>query len=398
MTQIFQILAIPLGYLMNWCYILVDGILHLPVGFIFAMFLFTLVTRLIQFPFAINQQKSSAKMAAINPLMQEINKKFAKDKKRQQEELQKLQTEMGVNPMSGCLPMVVQFIFLFGVIEVIYAPLTYMLKLPAEFISQAGTYITETLGISVSARLIETNIIAQAKTGALDVFADQFGGALAQVKAFDMSIGSINLWEQPSIKAPSLLWLMPVFSIVTQVISMIISNRASGASQSQAPGMGKGMLISMTAMSAVFSFMWPAAFSLYWGLGNLITMLQSLILRRIINPEVVKEKTLADYYARKKPGKDAKSVTVVDKKTGAKVKKSVSGNELVKVRLQKGRDLDAERYGEEVYADISAYPEFTGVKKVVPEKKKKEKKEKESKDTFDEKQADMFKDELEGKK
>ena len=76
----FKWLAIPLGYLMNWCYLLADSVLKLPLAYVFAMLFFAIVTKILQFPLAINQQKSSAKMAAIQPLMQDIQKRFAKDK------------------------------------------------------------------------------------------------------------------------------------------------------------------------------------------------------------------------------------------------------------------------------------------------------------------------------
>lgn len=58
-------------------------------------------------------------------------------KNKQQEELMKLQEEYGYSPTAGCLPMVLNFVVIFGIIEVVYRPLTYILHLPAEVITAA---------------------------------------------------------------------------------------------------------------------------------------------------------------------------------------------------------------------------------------------------------------------
>ena len=357
MNAIFRIIAIPLGYLMNWCYILFADILSIPsLSFVFAMFLFTLITRALQFPLVINQQKSSAKMAAMNPLMQEVTKKFAADKQRQQAEMQKLQEEMGYNPMSGCLPMIIQFIVMFGIVEVIYSPLTYMLRLPAEFLEKAGELVTVT-----NQRMIETAIIEQAKNGSLDSLAgisSSFAENLNIVKTFNMSIGSIDLWNQPQITVLSLLWIMPLFSILTQVLTILVQNKISGVTQTTG-NTGKIMTYSMVLVSAVFAFMWPAAFSLYWGMSGLIMVLQSLITKRIINPEKIKQDTLDAYYQKKNSSKNKKTVTVVDKATGKKQTKVVNGQNLAKIRIQKAREIDAKRYEDEEISNLM-YPEYEG--------------------------------------
>ena len=57
------------------------------------MILFTLLARLLMFPLSIKQQKSTARMSAFQPMMQEIQKKYANDKQRQNEEMMKLQQD-----------------------------------------------------------------------------------------------------------------------------------------------------------------------------------------------------------------------------------------------------------------------------------------------------------------
>ena len=97
---------------MNFMYflaILIGPLVKILYSFIgnyaVTMVVATLLLKLLLFPLSIHQQKSSAKMAVFQPLMNEIQQKYKNDPQKQQEELMKLQQEHGFNPMGGCLPM-----------------------------------------------------------------------------------------------------------------------------------------------------------------------------------------------------------------------------------------------------------------------------------------------------
>ena len=344
-SSIWTFIAVPLGYIMRWCYALVK---NLPWAYVWTILLFTIATKLLLFPLAIWQQKGTARMSAVSSLMQQVQKTYAKDKNRQQQEMQKLQEEMGYNPLSGCLPMLVQFPIIFGLVEVIYKPLTYMLRLPSELLTLLTNKTVELTGIeltSATSRLIETNIIEQVKSnwGAFSELTTQFPNEMGMLHQFDMSIGSINLWEKPTF-AFNLMLLIPLFSVVTMLISSLISAKAAGT-QNQ-PGSGKVMMITMAAMFGVFSFTYPAGFSLYWGFQNIVLIFQSMLLRKMINPDKYKAEVLEKYEESKKKRKKKTTATVKlkDAATGEVVEKELSLGELEKLRLQKARELDEERY------------------------------------------------------
>ena len=85
-----------------------------------AIIIVTIIFRIIVAPLMHKQAKSSYQMQKVQPLMQEIQKKFANDPVRQQEEMQKLYAEAKFNPLAGCLPMLLQmpiFIALFQVLS-----------------------------------------------------------------------------------------------------------------------------------------------------------------------------------------------------------------------------------------------------------------------------------------
>lgn len=86
--------------------------------------LFTLIIRILIFPLSYFQIKSMGKQQAIAPQLKELQKKYSsKDTETQQklrEETQKLYAEAGVNPVMGCLPILVQMPFLLALYQAIY--------------------------------------------------------------------------------------------------------------------------------------------------------------------------------------------------------------------------------------------------------------------------------------
>ena len=73
-----------------------------------AIIIITIIFRLIVSPVMHKQTKSSIQMQKVQPLMQEIQTKFANDPVRMNEEIQKLYAETKFNPLAGCLPMLLQ--------------------------------------------------------------------------------------------------------------------------------------------------------------------------------------------------------------------------------------------------------------------------------------------------
>ena len=92
-NSVWGIIAIPLGWIMNYCYILFNDILHFPLAYVFALLLFTIITKALMFPLSIKQQRTQATQSAFQPMMNEINKKYANNPEKRNEELTKLQEE-----------------------------------------------------------------------------------------------------------------------------------------------------------------------------------------------------------------------------------------------------------------------------------------------------------------
>ena len=84
-----------------------------------AVIILTVIIRLALTPLTIKSTKSSAKMQALQPKLQEIQELYADDPQKQTEELQKFYSENKFNPLGGCLPVLIQMPVLFALFSVL---------------------------------------------------------------------------------------------------------------------------------------------------------------------------------------------------------------------------------------------------------------------------------------
>ena len=348
--NILYILGVPLGYVMEWIYNLIPN-------YGWDIIIFTIVIRLISIPLQLNQQKSMAKMSAFQPMIADIQKKYKDKPEKQQEELLKLQQEYGYKPTAGCMPMLVNFLVMFGVIEVVYRPLQRIFHIGADALTAAGEALT-TLGISFTTVTRDTNIIAQVIAGESSVTSCFTPDQVSTITEFGqhMDFFGIDLTRVPqySLAAENLpLLIFPVLAIVTMFISTHISMKASGQ---QMQGSMKLTMYMMPLMYLFFCFTVPCAFSLYYVVSNILMTVQSIIMKKIYDPEKVKAEVLAEMAARKKEqkrGVKSTTIKVTDEKTGKTVEKNISASEMNKRRLEYARQLDAERYKDERTVPLS---------------------------------------------
>ncbi len=343
------ILGWPLGYVMEWIYKLIPN-------YGWDIILFTLLITVIKIPLQLNQQKSMARMSAFQPMVAEIQKKYRDKPEKQQEELMKLQ-EQGYKPTAGCMPMLVNFLVMFGVIEVVYRPLQRIFHIGAAALTAAGEALTA-MGISFTTVTRDTNIIAQVIAGESTVSSCFTPDQVATITEFGqhMDFFGIDLTRVPqyNLSADNLpLLILPILAIVTMFISTHISMKASGQ---QMQGSMKATMYMMPLMYLFFCFTVPCAFSLYYVISNVIMTVQTQVMRKIYDPEKVKEEVMAEIAAhRKEQKRGVKSTTlkVKDEKTGEIVEKNVSASEMNKRRLEYARQLDEEKYKDERTVPLS---------------------------------------------
>ena len=343
------ILGWPLGYVMEWIYKLIPN-------YGWDIILFTLLITVIKIPLQLNQQKSMARMSAFQPMVAEIQKKYRDKPEKQQEELMKLQ-EQGYKPTAGCMPMLVNFLVMFGVIEVVYRPLQRIFHIGADALTAAGEALTA-MGISFTTVTRDTNIIAQVIAGESTVSSCFTPDQVATITEFGqhMDFFGIDLTRVPqySLAAENLpLLIFPVLAIVTMFLSTHISMKASGQ---EMQGSMKLTMYMMPLMYLFFCFTYPLAFSLYYVISNIVMTAQTQVMRKFYDPEKMRKEVEAEIAAKRKQEKRGvknTTITVTDPKTGKSVEKNLSASEMNKRRLEYARQLDAERYKDERTVPLS---------------------------------------------
>jgi YidC/Oxa1 family membrane protein insertase len=83
--------------------------------------LFTIFTRIALLPLTIKQLQSSKKMQELQPIIQELRRKYGKDQQKFTQEMTKVYREHKANPAGGCLPLVIQLPIFIGVYQAVHA-------------------------------------------------------------------------------------------------------------------------------------------------------------------------------------------------------------------------------------------------------------------------------------
>ncbi len=336
----FYILGGPLGYVMHWIYNLVPS-------YGWTIILFTILVRVVSFPLQLKQQKSTARMAAYQPMIQEIQKKYANDREKQQEEMMALQQEYGFSPTAGCLPMFLNFFVLFGVIDAVYRPLQHVLRLSKDAITAA----VELLGLNAANYTSQSSLTqavkALSESEAVQKFSGVLSGAdIAAIQGFETNFLGIDLCAMPRFEFSAegiTLLIFPVLSLITMVLLNVITMKMSGQ---ELQGSMKFMPWMMSLMFVFFCFQVPVAFSLYYTVSNLLMFVQSALLKKIYDPEEYKKQLAEEIKAKKEAKKKKKEVRVKDE-SGNIVTKQMNDAELAKYRLELARREDAEKYKDE---------------------------------------------------
>ena len=342
----FYILSGPLGYVMEWIYKLLPS-------YGWDIIIFTLLINIVKIPLQLSQQKSMAKMSAFQPMMMEIQTKYKDKPEKQQEEMLKLQQDYGYNPTAGCVPMLLNFLVMFGVIGVVYNPLERIFHISAAALTAAGEALTAS-GVAFTAITRDTNIIAQVVAGNGGVLGCFSAEQIATITEFSqhMNFLGIDLTRIPKLGL-SLDIVLPLLSVITMLLSTHISMKASGQ---QMQGSMKVTMYMMPLMYLFFCFTYPLAFSLYYVISNIVMTVQTQVMRKIYDPEKMKEQVKAEIASRKKEekrGVKSTTIKVQDEKTGEVVEKNISASEMNKRRLEYARQQDAERYKDERTVPLS---------------------------------------------
>lgn len=302
-----EIIGYPLGWVMWLMY-------QITENYAWSIVIFTLIIKIILFPLSVKQQKSSAAMAAFQPKLEKLKKQYANNQQKLQEEQMKLYSEEGINPMASCLPLFIQLPILYGVFDVVYRPITHIIRASEGFIESAKTIakgLMEAAGVTDFANFNqrpEIYIVKEIQKNP-EAFSSLDAEFVNAVSNFNNKLfGIVDLGDIPTLKpevwnaAAIILILIPVMSGVFQLIMTVYSQMRNKKLNPDAPNMA-GMNIMfyvMPVFSVWLAFSFPAGIGFYWTMSSLFSFIQSIILYSVYTPEYVAKLVEKDKEKRKK--------------------------------------------------------------------------------------------------
>ena len=137
-----NIITMPFAALLRWLY-------EFTASYGLSIILFALVIKLVLLPFQMKSKRSMMRMGSLSKKQQELQKQYANNQKKYQEELAKLYQEENVNPASGCLWSFLPLLILMPLYSIVYRPITHFMGLSQEAMDTL-TGVAEGLGYTAA--------------------------------------------------------------------------------------------------------------------------------------------------------------------------------------------------------------------------------------------------------
>ncbi len=229
MDSLFNLIGVPFQYIL--------GFFNSITGsYAAAILIFTVLLNIALSPLNIKQQKSTAKQARLRPKLDALKEKYGDDRVKMANAQQELYQNENISPTGGCLPLIVRMIILLGVYRAVYAQV-----------------------------------------------AD---------KSINFNLFGLDLSVNPSISDIDWIWIIPILSGLTSLVSMLISNhqqKKANPAMAQAGGTMMGMMLFMPIFSVYIAFQMQAAVGYYWIISNIV----NTIIQQIVNHYYSANKILA---------------------------------------------------------------------------------------------------------
>ena len=349
-----------------------------------AIILFTLVVKLLMLPFQMKSKKSMIRMTRMNGKMQEIQKKYANNQVKMQEEIQRLYAEEGINPMSGCLWSLLPFPVLLALYSIIRQPITHFMMLSQDVVQRlvdaltaAGANMANIVmmdkeglavvkdGITQLTPYGQINLVKEVTTNFPQLAASEPGWINMNYTSFGLDMAA-NPWDM--VKNFSVSWaaigliLIPILAGLSQILLTKITMKQQP--QNDAAAATNRMMMFMPLMSVYIAFIMPGALGVYWIAQSGFAAVQELILGKFFTKKMEEEENArfeAREADRKRRQEEAKVLQEKQKQERERKKtlreKQQEAQEAKAARAKKAgvSTTEAGRVGERPYARGRSY-------------------------------------------
>jgi len=198
-------------------------------NFAAAIAILTVAIRLITLPLTLPQQRSAKKMQEIQPQMQALQKKYKDDKEKLAQAQMELYKEAGVNPLGGCLPMLIQFPIWIGLYQSI------------------------------------ARVVGGGPFQLVDLATHVYPGLLPVLSPL-IPINNQFLWL--ALGKPDPIYILPVLVVATSWFQQKVMT--APAADQQSSSMNQSMQVMMPLMMGFFSLQFSSGLSIYFIISNIV--------------------------------------------------------------------------------------------------------------------------------
>ena len=299
---------------LEWIYALVGN-------YGWSVILFTVLIRAILLPLDVKSKRGMRAMSAVQPKMQALQKKYANDKEKLNQKTAELYRREGINPMSGCLPMLVSMVILFIMFAAMRTVANTEMASQALGLLTTGTQTNESwlwikniwmpdspfnpvIADSANLRIIPADIWAKvfASLDSASVTAlAQYGidaatisgeTVFAALQTLPVYAQETQLWATMpqlnllivnlSIYAHNNGWfILPILAAVTQYLMTLSQPQPAADPNNPAASTNKFMKYFFPLFSLWVCSSYNAIFALYWVVSNVFAWVQGLVMNKM---------------------------------------------------------------------------------------------------------------------
>ena len=311
-----------MGFLNSLLLTIMRGLHVIINNYALTIIVFTILIKLVVMPLNLKSRKSTQRMTAMQPKLKALQDKYKDDQEKLNQKMQELYRKEGVNPMGGCLPMIISMFILFAMF---YAMRTFANEqLVAQFLtfyhnptidpstltdgflwiknlwmpdSPFATYMPDVQSLqlvdfdvwnNVSANLVASGVIPEALNFAdrnammayiTDVVtpfiaSDVYAPYIAPITGLG-NLSILGLIKFTIYQHGNGWFVLPLLSVLSQIVMQNLTMAQTMATNPQA-GSSKTMLYMMTFMSLYFCAIYNSAFALYWVISNIYALVEHI--------------------------------------------------------------------------------------------------------------------------
>lgn len=309
-----------IGDILRWA---LDLIYSLVGNYGWAVLIFTLLIRLVLMPLDIKSRKSMKAMQNVQPKIDELNKKYANDKDKLNQKMADLYKKEKINPLSGCLPMLIQVPILFAMFAVMREvaneeTIQMILEIKQNILAGVENYQPKLQSLLWIKNVFQPDSF-------MSTVVPAFGSKLAEItkasgavtmemieeaKAFlqtnEYSAWAANYGNAVAYSAPLLMWtitiprkfnglfILPILSAVSQFFTSKFMNAGQQNANPQQSANTKLMQWFFPLFSLWICASSNAAFALYWVFINVFQIAQQFIIGKLIDRSENKKKLIEE--------------------------------------------------------------------------------------------------------